>query len=251
MKWVVDVGNSAIRWMPVDRSDPAGKVYWQHDTIITALDQAWGAVTTIPTDVICSCVAGDDFRQAMTQWCQQNWQIEPLYIRSPANGCGVENAYHIADHLGADRWAAIVAAHELYQQPVCIVDCGTAITIDVIEANGSHQGGLIFPGLNVMKTALLDHTDIELEESESGNSRLFARNTADALGGGGLYTVIAALDRIVADVAVEMKRNLINVITGGDAESLIPLLSGDYDHHPDLVLDGLVKISESCLEACT
>jgi len=251
MKWVVDIGNSAIRWMPVDKSEPARKVYWQGGDVISMLDDAWGALVEKPDDMLCSCVAAQEFKNAFQNWCLENWQLQPVFIQSPVNACGIENAYHIADHLGVDRWAGLVAAHHAYESPVCIVDCGTAITVDVVEANGSHQGGLIFPGLSLMKTALVERTEIELNESEAGNSRLFARNTTDALNGGALYTVIAALDRIIADVAIEMKQDMVNVITGGDAETLIPLLTGDYDYHPDLVLEGLIQISESCQEVCT
>lgn len=251
MKWVVDVGNSAIRWMPTDKSFSAQKAYWLQGDPAGTLDKIWANIAEKPTHVLCSCVAGQGAREVIQDWCKQQWQLCPVFIHSPAKACGVENAYKIPGHLGTDRWAALVAARHTYKMPVCIVDCGTAITIDVLDEAGYHQGGLIFPGLNLMQTALLDRTGIKLEETGAGNTLLFARSTADALNGGGLYAVVAAVDRMVADVNSEMKAGLVNIITGGDADTLLPLLSGSYDFCPDLVLDGLVKISESCLETCT
>lgn len=246
MSWVVDVGNSSINW-----SETQGKQLVQPESFIwhklgmaESLDQAWGE-SGAPERITCACVAGKDIEAEMTQWCRDVWQMEPEFIQAQQHGYGVSNAYLDAERLGADRWAALVAVRSLSDSPACIVDCGTAITIDVMESGGKHLGGLILPGIGTMRSALLDRIRITLEESEGGNSTLFARNTTDGVNGGVLYAIIATLDRVYNDVDAEMGTNIDRIITGGDAATLLPLLKGECKYMPDLVLQGLTIMSES------
>jgi len=123
------------------------------------------------------------------------------------------------------------------------VDCGTAATIDVLQQNGQHLGGLILPGIALMRSALLDGTTVVIDNSEESNSMLFARNTHDAIQGGGLYAMIATIDRVFQDVEAELGVEVKRVLTGGDASTLLPLLQGDIKYLPDLVLQGLFVIA--------
>ena len=77
-----------------------------------------------------------------------------------------------------------------------------------------------------------------------GNVSLLARNTEDGVTAGTLYTVVAAVDRIVADVAIELGSAVARIVTGGDAETLLPLLADRWQHEPALVLQGLALLAE-------
>jgi type III pantothenate kinase len=194
-------------------------------------------------------VAGEDFEQELAQWCQQVWELQPVFIRAAKQGFGVTSAYTHADRLGADRWVAMVAAQRQVRGASCVIDCGTATTIDVLQADGQHLGGLILPGLQLMAESLSTRTRIVVDETEGGNTTLFARNTADAIHGGALYAQVATLDRVYNDVEQALEMPVNRVITGGNAAEILPLLSGEHQHMPDLVLQGLMIIAESMQEA--
>jgi type III pantothenate kinase len=249
MIWVVDIGNSSIKWAEYE----AGAIKESQSylrsgpTVAEELDCIWADLEK-PDEMICTCVAGEEFEQAFVQWCQKTWSLQPLFVHATEQACGVSNAYTRADRLGADRWAALVAAHRLLPGPSCIIDCGTATTIDVMQADGQHLGGLILPGMRLMRESLSGRTHMLVEESEGGNTTLFARNTADAINGGALYAVVATLDRVYSDVDQTLGEKVNRVITGGDAEDLLPLLQAEAVFLPDLVLQGLAIIYQSMQE---
>jgi type III pantothenate kinase len=157
----------------------------------------------------------------------------------------VTNAYQEPGTLGADRWAAIVAAHHDTENPVCVIDCGTAITLDVVDAAGKHLGGLIAPGLAMMRRSLAQETAAigPVPEQVDGLPPLFSGNTTEGVNSGVMHMAGALIDRVTEAAAAGCGRNLEAVITGGDAERLLPLLrhTPRYDRH--LVLKGIALIA--------
>ncbi len=249
MTWLIDIGNSSIKWAEYKPGELAdSQSFTRTDSgVAEDLDSIWGNASS-PQQLICCSVAGDAFEQELTQWCEQVWELQPVFIRAVEQGFGVSNAYTSADRLGADRWVAMVAAHQLVPGASCVIDCGTATTIDVLQADGQHLGGLILPGLRLMADSLSARTQVVIDESEGDNTTLFARNTADAIHGGALYAQVATLDRVYNDVEQALKMPVNRVITGGDATEILPLLSGEHRFMPNLVLQGLRIIAESMQE---
>ena len=245
MSWVVDLGNTSLKCASSHEGviDQSSAVVWQQEDITQTLDEVWGDLPA-PAKIICSSVVSKKVNNEFSQWCNEVWGIEPQFIESPEKGCGVTNAYMDASFLGSDRWAGLVGAKHIIDKPCCIIDCGTATTIDVMQEDGQHLGGLILPGIALMRSSLLQGTSISIDGSEEGNSTLFARNTKDAIQGGGLYAMIATIDRVFQDVDVELGVEVSRVLTGGDAETLLPLLQGDIIYKPDLVLQGLAIIEK-------
>jgi type III pantothenate kinase len=145
--------------------------------------------------------------------------------------------------LGVDRFAAAIGAHALMpKRAVCIVDVGTATTIDLIDARGVHRGGAIVPGPDLMVESLLQDTSgirRRAASAASASRTLFARNTRAAVEQGARYAIAAALDR-----AVEEARRLLGtepclIVTGGAAASILKLIRRKHHLVPDLVLRGL------------
>ena len=247
---LVDIGNSRIKWASLikKRLEHCGNAPRGKDpaTLAADLDQAWQKVKK-PRAVVVSNVAGDAFAEALSAWTTERWQQQPRFVTAESSAFEVTNAYSKPERLGADRWAELIAARRHIKGAACIVDAGTAVTIDVISAQGVHQGGLIIPGLAMMRHALLEKTEELLpatEEPVSGEVSLLARDTRDGVNGGTLYALVAVIDRVIADVHTELGTDLTHIITGGDTETLLPLLAGNYHHHPDLVLEGLAVIAE-------
>nr|PZN72552.1 MAG: type III pantothenate kinase [Pseudomonadota bacterium] len=242
---LLDVGNTRIKWATVDDAGimTLGRSL-QHAgrDIPSVAEEAWHSLPR-PERVIVSNVAGRGFEGAFRVWAQSVWGMEPRFIVAQSKGWGVTNAYVEPDRLGADRWAALVAARRLDKGDVCIIDCGTALTIDALSRSGKHLGGLIVPGLALMRQSLIANTQGISDEGE-GTIALLARCTRDAVTGGTLYATVAVIDRVITDIVAELGRTVTCVITGGDAERIMPLLTVKCRYEPDLVLQGLKIMAE-------
>ena len=138
----------------------------------------------------------------------------------------------------------MIAAHRLSDRAVCVVDCGTAITLDVVAADGRHRGGLILPGMAMLCRSLEVNTaGIEMRDDVPA-SGLLAPGTRAGVEQGARILLASAIDRIVNEIA-EQDNGIPDVImTGGDATQLLPMLGITVQHVPGLVLQGLVIMSE-------
>jgi type III pantothenate kinase len=243
---LLDVGNSSVKWALCRGSRLAERGRFSHvgDDFFRLASEAWGRLPE-PAAVAVANVAGSGMEQAITGWTREKWNITPCYLRATDTAAGVQNAYADPEKLGVDRWASLVAVHRKYDAAVCIIDCGTAITIDAVDADGVHLGGLIMPGLGSMKRSLeADTADIRFTGDDSRLPRtLLARDTRDAVNHGVVYMAAAAIDRIMLDYAAAPGESTEVVITGGDANVLLPLLTRRPYHDPDLVLRGIAVLA--------
>ena len=111
-----------------------------------------------------------------------------------------------------------MAAYHGSESSVCVIDCGTAITIDVVDAAGIHQGGLIAPGIDMMRRSLAQDTAAIGPIRTGGRATaLLARDTTGCVNSGVMHMAGALIDRVTGDAAGY--GNLEAVITGGDAEN--------------------------------
>lgn len=244
---LVDLGNTRLKWALCEKRNKidasAAEVYAEAD-IEALLTARWGAMQR-PDRVVVASVATAACEK-IAAWTQRVWALAPERVNAERRRFGVTNAYSEPQRLGVDRWLALVAARSKANGPVCVVDCGTAITIDIMDGEGKHLGGLIVPGLQMMRASLLKGTSCiaaAAAEGSNGDIALLARNTCDAVNAGTLYAAIAVIDRITADLAQELNEPLTRFICGGDAPCLLPLLAGEYRHEPDLVLFGLSVVA--------
>ena len=141
---------------------------------------------------------------------------------------------------GCDRLLAALAAREACGAPVLIADCGTAFTLDLVDASGCFRGGAIGPGLGTARAALASRCPHLAAPAATASEGLPA-DTAAATRAGTLDALAAALDGLARRwerLAGLAEGSAPRVLTGGDAAELAPLLP-DWRQHPDLVLDGL------------
>lgn len=242
MMLLADVGNSRIKW--VIHTDGQGLVRGQIDhggmAWADIAQQQWNDLPR-PTRVLIVSVAGTAARTALTEWVWQAWGVEAEFVFSTAQECGVRNAYAQPERLGADRWVAMIAARDLTHQPCYVVDCGTALTIDALAADGQHRGGLIIPGIRLMRQALYRET--RQIPPEEGEPNLFGNSTRDAVWGGAIYAVAATIDG-VTERMMAVGGHGIRFLTGGGAEVILPYLQGSFRLEPDLIFHGLRVIAE-------
>ncbi|HEY5789370.1 MAG TPA: type III pantothenate kinase [Gammaproteobacteria bacterium] len=244
MKLLVDLGNTRLKWATLARGKLQAGEPSVHagEALGRLLSRAWAGLPA-PGAVVVSSVAGARRERQLRDWLRRRWQLEAEFLLPARRACGVVNAYPDPQRLGADRWAALLGARAAGLLPACVVDCGTAVTVDLLDAAGVHQGGLIVPGLRLAPASLTGGTGqiawsarAEVHEAAAPG---FARNTLAALHDGALYQLVALLDRVYADSAARLAAPLHGLLTGGDAPRLLPLLRAGYSHRPDLVLEGL------------
>jgi type III pantothenate kinase len=241
MNLLVDIGNARIKWA-LQEADKlqAGLPLVRHNKAFKDIARpAWKDLEP-PRRVIVSNVAGLDYGKTVQTWVKRRWKIVPEFLTAAKKQCGVTNAYKEPARLGADRWASLLAAHARYRGPVVIVDCGTAITIDAMAADGRHLGGLIAPGIDLMTASLTDKAPcIEIADRKNQDIALLGSSTEVGLSGGVLYAAVSLVDRVLLDLKAELGPATKQIITGGDADRISPLLSTQPVCEPDLVLFGL------------
>ena len=239
---LVDIGNSQIKWTTIQSKVLADSQYFSRPKtgIKAALNKAWKSLEDIEA-VFVSNVAGDKIAAQLTEWIDKQWKLTPVFVQSEKRRFGVTNAYEQPETLGVDRWLAIVAGRQHARQVTCVIDCGTAITVDIVTEKGQHQGGLIVPGLSLMKKMLTDNTDALGNVTQESEFNLLATNTHTAIQAGTLYMVTATLENLINDLQQNFTDEVRFLITGGDAEEIIPLMPQPLIHEPDLVLKGLAQ----------
>jgi len=162
----------------------------------------------------------------------------------------VRNGYHKPEQLGVDRLVAMVAARDRLEGPLCVVDAGTAVTIDFVAADGQHLGGFILPGERLARDCLLARTAIPREPAIEGDARV-GRDTATAVALGAQQAVASIVHYFTEGPGQLFPGQRTGVVVGGGgAEALRPLLRRDCITLPDLVLHGLAVIAAGGSGGC-
>ncbi|HET9699363.1 MAG TPA: type III pantothenate kinase, partial [Burkholderiales bacterium] len=196
----VDAGNTRIKWGLHDGSA------WKATGAVPHADRdqlaaAWSGLDA-PERIVVSNVAGDR-AGSFLRGGFGDWDAEQLWVRSRAEQCGVRNAYLDPGQLGSDRWASLIAARRLEAGPCLVVTAGTALTVDALSGGGCFLGGIIVPGVGLMKRALAGNT-AGLRE-EPGAVQDFPRSTADAIESGAVQALAGAVERMAALLAARSR----------------------------------------------
>lgn len=243
MNVLVDIGNTRIKWACEDSEGLSGhraRAYTE-DALAELLAGEWRSLAR-PEQVCIASVAAADTTSALCRHVRSEWNLAPRLAVTEKERAGLRNAYDDVAAMGVDRWLAMVAAWNRYKKPVCVIDCGTAVTVDVILEGGRHAGGFIVPGLRLAATALERETHRIDRHREQYLRAEFGHSTASCINNGFAVALAGLLDRCAGKTREEYGAELQFVITGGGAEPLLPLLSGRMSHRPHLVLEGLSMV---------
>lgn len=242
---LVDIGNSRIKWAWL-RGERLGKAQAADYSGWRAADFARRIIGPRRGigRVLVASVAAEGVGAAFAAGARLAGAPAPERVTTRRRACGVTVGYVDPWRLGVDRMLAMIAAHRQFrEQPVCVVAVGTAMTLDLVGADGRHHGGAIIPGPTLMVTSLLDGTSGIRRRAEGGTRgkgrALFGRSTRAAVEQGARYAAAAAVDRAVSEAARLLGQSPRLVLTGGGAPKLRPLIGSDSVLVPDLVLEGL------------
>lgn len=240
----VDAGNTRIKWGLHD-----GGAWKATGAVSQAgreeLATAWSPLDA-PQRIAISNVAGAE-AEGLLRGLLARWDAEQLWIRSRADQCGVRNGYIDPGQLGCDRWASLIAARSLEPGPCLVVTAGTALTVDALAGDGLFLGGIIVPGVGLMKQALAGNT-AGLRE-ESGGFRDFPRSTADAIESGAVQALAGAVERMADLLAAHGGAAPRCLLSGGAAAVLAPRLSLPLRRVDNLVLEGLLIVARDSTQS--
>lgn len=240
---LIDIGNTNLKWawLVDGRLSAVAVKSYREQSLSVLSEQNWREETP-PERVLVANVSARSLEAELRGWLYNSWKLEPEIFRSSARALGVISAYTEPEKLGVDRWLALIAAHHRIASPVCIVDCGTAITLDVLDVSGQHLGGLVLPGFSLMRKSLLENTWIPRDASTYGIG-LFARDTASAVASAGVLAAAALVERMLEKSTEEMGRRPQLLLTGSDASRLKSVLNQTCLMEPDLVMQGLALVA--------
>jgi len=244
MNILIDIGNTRVKWCieKNNQLDHGQAINYKEVEFITVLEQAWLHIDT-PQKLAISSVSSTHIVHKICELALRQWAgIEIMLAKSTAQSANVNNAYDQPEKLGVDRWLALIALQYYYPGNSCVVDCGTAITIDGLNEDGQHLGGLISPGIQLMRQSLIQGTEA-LGCFEADFSCDLANSTAKAINSGILLAAAGLIEKAINDLLVVQTI----VLTGGDAKLLANNIQLSAIIEEDFVLKGL---SLYCKEAC-
>lgn len=241
---LIDIGNTNLKWSLFQAGRLSPVRAKSHRAVAGHLlaAQCWSDM--LPPDAIyLANVAGAELELGLTDWMRQHWGKTPRVIKSVAHACGVTNGYADPAQLGVDRWLTLLAVRRQESGAVCIVDCGTAITVDLLDSAGLHHGGMILPGLDLMREALLQQTQIPRITQVSADT-LFARDTASGVASAAVNSAAALIERAVQQAEAHGHVSPKLILTGSDAGQIAARLNVPCQLDHELVMKGLAAIAE-------
>jgi type III pantothenate kinase len=156
----------------------------------------------------------------------------------------IENCYKTKETLGKDRIAAVVGAFDLYPATnILVIDAGTAITYDLLTADGKYLGGNISPGIEMRFKALHEFTGKLPKTEPAEYNKLYGTTTIEAIRAGVQNGTVYEIDTTISSFK-EYYKNLKVIITGGNAEFFDNKLKNSFFVHFNLTSLGLNRILE-------
>lgn len=238
MKLLIDLGNSRLKWAWLDSTDmqvqhPLGLDVddWAQrladavDALPGQPDQAWICSVTQPARLRA-------LEQVLTT------RSIALHRLGPAQSDALLRlGYRDPTQFGVDRWLALRALRRRHPQAFLLACAGSALTVDVVDEQGQHLGGVIAPSA----PRALEALRMRASHLQTAGERIsaFADNTADATWSGAWLAAAALVERVHAEAEHRLGGAVAIWLSGGDAGTLAALLHAPVRQAPDLVLQGL------------
>ena len=243
---LVDIGNTRVKWARLvdgrmDKHHAAAIAGWSASQFAArVLGRGWKKQDG---RIIVSSVAGERVNGLLVAAGRRAGAPVLEFVASRRSAAGITTRYLEPWRLGVDRFVAAIGAHHLASgQPVCVVNVGTAMTIDLVDGSGQHCGGAIVPGPALMVNSLLTQTHGIRRRATGGRNgvtSLFARTTRTAIGQGSLYAAAAVVDRAIEEAKSQVGTRPLVLLTGGGSAAIRPLIRNTAVCLPELVLHGL------------
>jgi type III pantothenate kinase len=221
----VDIGHSAVKWRTFD-----SKVSKESIEFFSA--------SSLPNNkcIWLSAVAHSNIVDSI----KREFANVELVLPCKKHG-NLTIAYETPSELGVDRFLAMLGAIENYPSAnLLVIDLGSALTIDIVNDDGAHKGGLIMPGLMALRKSFTKFSTENMSQSLTG----LQNNTKDAWLSGTETMLIVTIKEQIKDFQSQYSNGVV-LLTGGDITKLSNELPQSLNYFENLVLDGLVSYAES------
>jgi type III pantothenate kinase len=230
----LDTGNSSTKWRLVEGEELIGRGKYRPDDK-ASLQQLLECTSWLHRICIAS-VASVAAEFELTEILRDRWAVQPWFARTQAETLGLVNSYEKPSKMGVDRWLAMLGGIHYLSGRICVVDAGSALTIDVVAANGQHEGGYIIPGAALMEQALSRDTDRIRFNEDADYSLTPGKSTAEAVRHGVALAQAGSLRLALDRLNIDEQQV---IVCGGGGDLLRQLLDGVGHYKPDLVFEGL------------
>lgn len=243
--WLLDLGNTRLKFAPLLADGSVGDVHsvthaGQPDVQAVFAQALAHHLPAGCVAMVCS-VAAENVRTALLLALTAHaGRIELASTQRQFAGLSI--AYANPRNLGVDRWLALLAVHAQRREPVLLVSVGTALTIDLLDGQGQHHGGLIAPAPDFMREAL--HRRAPHLPQHGGQALAFASDTTDALASGCIGAALGLIERSQHNARALLGHPASLLIHGGGAGSLATHLP-NAQLAQGLVLTGLAQWAQA------
>lgn len=236
----LDCGNTLIKWRLLDREGRVRDRDMAPDLV--ELQRLLGGQEREIHGCRLVSVRSAEENQVVLDQLTSWLKLHPVLARSAAELAGVRNGYADYTKLGMDRWLALVAGYHLCRRACVVIDLGTAVTVDFVNAGGQHLGGYIAPGSKLLRGSLKRHTRlIRYEQSLRGDlaTPRPGDSTAEAVEFGCDLMLVGFVREQLRVARQALGDEMVVILTGGDAERMAEALPQNCHIISDLVFDGL------------
>ena len=246
MELLLDIGNSRIKWALVD-----AQCTFRHQGRFSLQgidsDSEWSALRAVLSGtalhgIAVASVASEENNILLRQRLSGISNMSPWFAKVQPRSCGVRCAYTDCRELGVDRWSMIIGAWSQVRGALCVIDYGTAVSMDVVDDSARHLGGYVFPGLAMMQESLR-HGTARIQVSPGEVEALGPGvDTASCVGRGCLSALVACSEHLVRQCAEHLGCQPSCLVTGGDAARILPAVCFPSLADPYLLFRGLHRL---------
>jgi type III pantothenate kinase len=174
---------------------------------------------------------------ALIEVSKRYLKCDPVMV-GPGTKTSVKVRYDNPKDVGADRIANALAAFTKHGGPIVVIDFGTAVTYDAINAQGDYLGGAIAPGVEISLDALVSHTAMLRRVEAVAPDSVIGRNTVTSIQSGLVWGFVAQVG-MVQRMVTELGGSAKVIATGGQAALVAGLTTVIESTDPLLTLEGL------------
>lgn len=247
----IDIGNSRIKWAVLNGIKVLrfSAAEYTVETFLNVLNDF--ELPAKPVAVAVSLVGSVALKSELTRWLSAKGFTDIRFAQTHKKECGIINSYKEPANMGVDRWLAMVAAFSRVGRtgrPVCVIDCGTAITVDFIQSDGQHMGGLILPGYQTMLRSLIRGAENINEKAQASlpeSAWRLGKDTLEAIEQGCAQQIVFGLQGVIQNQQDKTAEHFHCLVTGGDGEWVSKMLRLENESLPYLVLQGLYEVNKN------